>query len=64
MKSWDEQEEELDKLTNLWVEERLKEVNKALKETDDFKSFLNLWVGEVEKHFGKCKITYKLKGKE
>lgn len=64
MKSLDEQEEELDKLTNQCVKERFEELEKALKETDEFNAFLDLWVNEVEKYFGKCKVKYKLKGKE
>lgn len=64
MKSLDEQEEELDKLTNQWVKDRFKEVEKALKETDEFNAFLNLWVSEVEKYFGKCTVKYRLKGKD
>lgn len=64
MKSLDEQEEELDNLTNLLVEENFRELEKVLKETDDFNAFLNLWVNEIEKYFGKCKVKYRLKGKE
>lgn len=65
MKSWDEQEEELDKLTNSMVEEVWNDVKKAMAEMDDFYNFLDLWKQIIEENGFKIeKIQTKLKGKE
>lgn len=65
MKSWDEQEEELDKLTNSMVEEVWKDINKVMTEMDEYHNFLDLWIKVLEENGFKIeKIQTKLKGKK
>lgn len=57
--TFEEECERIDKMPCILKEE----VEKTLKEMDDFYSFCRMWGNSVAQEFGKCKLTAKWKGK-